>query len=280
MKTKAVSVRVPATSSNLGPGFDCLGVALKLHNTVRVAHAKEDAAEGMIAETARAFFQAAKIRSFPFAASVKGSVPPARGLGSSVTVRLGVAAGLNRLAGEPLPDSRLLALVVELEGHPDNAVPAFHGGFAACAGKRYLLAPVAPRLRFVGLVPDFELPTKKARAVLPKKVPLSDAVANVGRTALLTAAFAAQEYEALPGLFDDRLHQPYRAKLLPGWDAVREAALKAGALGFYLSGAGSTLMALTLKDSEKIAAAMLRAARKAGIGARTFVTQADNRGLV
>ena len=161
------TVRVPATSANLGPGFDTMGVALRLYNTVRVKRNLEAVPlSGMVAETAERFFALAKHKPFAAEVSISGAVPPARGLGSSVTVRLGVAAGLNRLAGEPLVPEALLGLVIDLEGHPDNAVPAFHGGFATCAPGRYLRVAVAPRLKFVGLVPDFELETKKARTRL------------------------------------------------------------------------------------------------------------------
>ena len=276
----SASARVPATSANLGPGFDTMGVALKVYNTVTLRRdAKAKPLPGMIGETAARFFAASGTKPFPVSGKIAGQVPPARGLGSSVTVRLGVAAALNRLAGAPLDDDALLGLVVELEGHPDNAVPAFHGGFAACAPGRYLRVAVKPRLKFVGLVPDFELETKKARAVLPKTVPLSDAIANLQYGALIAAAFAQQDYEKLAGLFEDRWHQPFRAPLIPCWHAVQAAAVKGGALGFYLSGAGSTLMAPTLGDADALARRLEAAARKAGVGAAAFVAVADNEGL-
>jgi len=277
---QSVQVRVPATTANLGPGFDTMGVALRLYNMVSL-HRDDAAPElvGMIAETAAQFFFRAGRPPFRFRAEVSGDVPPARGLGSSVTVRLGVAAGLNFLAGEPLAPDSLLGLVIELEGHPDNAVPAFHGGFATSAPWRYFRTEVGARLKFVGLIPDFELETKKARAVLPASIPIADAIANLQYASLISAAFAQHDYPKLAGLFEDRWHQPFRAPLIPCWEGVRQAALGAGALGFYLSGAGSTLMALTLKDADKIAAKMEEASKIAGVGARSFVTTADNRGM-
>ncbi|HEY8966077.1 MAG TPA: homoserine kinase [Candidatus Methylacidiphilales bacterium] len=275
-------VRVPATSANLGPGFDTMGVALKIYNTVTVRRTEDSVtASGMTAETTIAFFDRTGIEPFSFKADIAGQVPPARGLGSSVTVRLGLVAGLNALAGEPLDPEEVLALVVELEGHPDNAVPAFHGGFAASAPDRFFRIDVAPALKFVGLIPDFELQTKKARAVLPKAVPMADAIANLQYGSLIAAAFARKEYAQLEGLFRDRWHQPYRAKLIPCWEAVEAAALKAGALGFYLSGAGSTLMALVHGSNdlaETVAAKMEAAAKKAKVKASAFVTTADNEG--
>ena len=276
------AVRVPATSANLGPGFDTMGVALKIYNTVTVRKTEESVtASGMTAETTIAFFDRTGIEPFSFTAAISGQVPPARGLGSSVTVRLGLIAGLNALAGEPLDPEEVLALIVDLEGHPDNAVPAFHGGFATCAPERFFRAEVGPSLKFIGLVPEFELETKKARAVLPKQVPLADAIANLQYGALIAAAFVQKDYAKLDGLFQDRWHQPFRSKLIPCWDEVQSAALKAGALGFYLSGAGSTLMALvhgSESDAETVAARMEAAAKKAKVPAKAFVTTADNVG--
>jgi len=276
------SVRVPATSANLGPGFDTMGVALKIYNTVTVSRTEESVtASGMTAETTIAFFDRTGIEPFSFKAAIAGQVPPARGLGSSVTVRLGLVAGLNALAGEPLDPEEILALVIELEGHPDNAVPAFHGGFATCAADRFCRAEVGSSLKFVGLVPDFELETKKARAVLPKQVPLADAISNLQYGALIAAAFIQRDYAKLDGLFQDRWHQPFRAPLIPCWDAVEVAAAKAGTLGFYLSGAGSTLMALvdgSEAAADAVAAKMEAAAKKAKVPAKAFVTTADNTG--
>jgi len=282
LPTRAV-VRVPATTANLGPGFDTMGVALRLYNTVRLRRDAQAAPlSGMFAETAAHFFATARLAPFPVAIAVAGDVPQARGLGSSVTVRLGIVAGLNALAGEPLAPEAVLGLTVDLEGHPDNAVPAFHGGFATCAPGRFFRAEVGARLKFVGLIPDFELETKKARAVLPRQVPLADAIANLQYGALIAAAFAQGDYESLTGAFEDRWHQPFRAKLIPGWDAVRAAAGKAGALGFYLSGAGSTLMALALggDPAKAVARRMEAAAKTAGMGARAFIVSADNRGVI
>ncbi|SDU07399.1 homoserine kinase [Verrucomicrobium sp. GAS474] len=276
------TVRVPATSANLGPGFDTMGVALKIYNTVTVRRTEESVtASGMTAETTIAFFDQTGIDPFSFKADIAGQVPPARGLGSSVTVRLGLVAGLNALAGEPLDPEEVLALVVDLEGHPDNAVSAFHGGFATCTPDRFYRTEVGSSLKFVGLVPEFELETKKARAVLPKKVALADAIANLQYASLIAVAFAQKDYAKLDGLFQDRWHQPFRSPLIPCWEPVKAAAEKAGALGFYLSGAGSTLMALVHGSeaaAEAVAEKMEAAAKKAKVPANAFVTTADNAG--
>jgi homoserine kinase len=283
---------VPASTSNLGPGFDCLGLALQLYNTTTLTRTdKAKPPRGMIGETATAFFQRAtggKVAPFGFEARINGDIPIARGLGSSVTVRLGVLMGLAELVGESFPVTReqILALLIELEGHPDNSVPSFLGGFAVCAhasgdpadGFVYTRAAVKPELSFVTLVPDLRLSTEKARGLLPKKVPFHHAVENAQRTARIAAAFCTGDYASLRGMFVDHLHQPYRQALIPGFAAILAAAREAGALGSFLSGAGSCLMALTLDNVEAISAAMLAAAKKHDLPAHVIVLKADNEG--
>jgi homoserine kinase len=275
-------VEVPATTANLGPGFDSLGVALTLTNQITVSRTlKKVTPLPMVQECAEAFFSAAKVKSKQtgYTVEIEGEVPSSRGLGSSVTVRLGVATGLNVLHGLPLSEAQVLKLVVELERHPDNAVPAFYGGFAACSGDKFVRVEVGDALRFIAFIPDFELATKKARAVLPKQVPLAHAVGNLQNTALITAAFIQRHYAMLEGLFVDHLHQPYRAKLIPGWDEIEAAAKKEGCLGFYLSGAGSTLMALADAHPKRVAKAMAEAAAQKGITGVVRVLRANNSGL-
>jgi homoserine kinase len=293
MPSTRAAVRVPASTSNLGPGFDCLGLALQIYNTVTLTRSDvAKPAHGMIAETAAAFFQRAtggKVAPFGFEARIEGDIPISRGLGSSVTVRLGVLMALAELVADSFPVTReqLLTLLIELEGHPDNAVPSFLGGFAVCAhasadpddGFVYTRVPVKPELSFVTLVPDLKLSTETARGLLPKEVPFRHAVDNAQRTARIATAFALGDYAALRGMFVDHLHQPYRRVLIPGFDAILAAAQDAGALGSFLSGAGSCLMALTLEGEEAISAAMLEAAKKAGLPSpRVIVLKADNEG--
>ncbi|MEI9998832.1 MAG: homoserine kinase [Verrucomicrobiota bacterium] len=284
---------MPASTSNLGPGFDCLGLAVQLYNTVTVSRsgASARAPHGMIGETAAAFFQRAtggKIAPFGFEVRIEGDIPISRGLGSSVTVRLGVLLGLAELVADQFPITReqLLGLLIELEGHPDNAVPSFLGGFAVCAqagadpadGFVYTRVPVRPELTCVTLVPELKLSTETARGLLPKEVPFRHAVGNAQRTARIAAAFALGDYASLRGMFVDHLHQPYRRVLIPGFDAILAAASEAGALGAFLSGAGSSLMALTLDRADAISTAMLDAAKKHGLPARVLMLQADNDG--
>jgi homoserine kinase len=283
-----VTVRVPGSTSNLGPGFDCLGVALRIHNSVTVIHnASRYSHPRIVLEAADQFFKQAGRRAFPFSCSIMEQVPRCRGLGASATVRLGILLALNRLSGDPLDRLAVFRLCAELEGHPDNAAPASFGGFtvvgsAPCADRtpqRGLPAvqcfDVSPRLYFVLLVPELEIQTSKARRVLPKNISRSAAVENSANACVATAAFVSQHYEKLRGTFIDHLHQPFRSRLIPFLPRVIAAAENAGAIGAFLSGSGSTIAAVTLRRPEKIAAAMLRAARAS---ARTLITHADNRG--
>jgi len=278
---KSISVRVPATTANLGPGFDSLGIALSLYNNVTLLPSEQSPSDPFLNEAANLFFKTAGKKPFPFDCKITGDVPRSRGLGSSVTVRLGLLTALNIKCGKPLKASRILDLVVELEGHPDNAVPAALGGFCACGPSGYLRSKVSPDLHFIAAIPDTEMETKKARAVLPKEVPRLDAVLNVQNTALIVGAFFSRDYEKLEGAFGDRLHQPYRQKLLPGFAETLEAAVGQGALGAFLSGSGSTILAISLKKPKAIAKAMQEALLKAGHKqVATHLLRADNEGVV
>ena len=290
-----ITVRVPASTSNLGPGFDCLGVALRIYNDVRVARgaSRQYLHPRIVSDVADGFFKHSSRRAYPFSCSVTENIPRSRGLGSSATIRLGILLALNRLSGNPLDRFTIFRLCAGLEGHPDNAAPATFGGFTVTRSDgfpavmfRRLRKPsflganvqrfaVSPRLHFVLFIPDFEIRTSRARNVLPSKISHTAAVQNCANVCALTAAFVSQDYQKLRGVIADHLHQPFRAKLIPFLPRVMAAAEKAGALGAFLSGSGSTIAAVTLNSSKKIAAAMTRAAKTPG---RTIITHADNRG--
>lgn len=283
MRNKSITVRVPATTANIGPGFDTLGIALSLYNWTTVSLGEGAKPNEMMRRSANAFFRAAKRKPEPVSISIRGNVPISRGLGSSVTVRLGIVAGLNKLFGRPLSLERLLEVVTDLEGHPDNAAPALLGGFVA-SGRigsevRTLRAQVPAKLKFVAVIPSLEIETEKARKVLPKQVTLHDAVSNVNRVALIMGAFATGDYAKLRGVFEDTFHQPYRQKLLPPLFDVIRAGERAGALGGWLSGSGSTIMCITLRDSNKVAAAMSRELGRKKIQCESRVLTAANRGV-
>ncbi len=269
-------ISVPATSANLGPGYDCLGVALRLYNRVTVRRGGPPQAHVMGSDAAARFFAAAKVAPFAFHWDIEGEVPQSRGLGSSVTVRAGLIHGLNELTGSPLSKQALFEICAGLEGHPDNAAPAEFGGFTvAKANGAPLRCPVAPELHFVLLIPDFEIATPAARAVLPASIDHKQAAASCANASRITAAFALAQYELLRGCFTDFLHQPYREPLIPMLPHVIAAAEKAGALGGFLSGSGSTICCLSLTDPEHVAAAMLGAANRPS---KSIITSADNIG--
>jgi homoserine kinase len=271
-----VTVRVPASTSNLGPGFDCLGVALSLYNNITVSRGKRGAVSGMIRDAARKFFAAAQCKAFEFSCDIRGDIPIARGLGSSVTVRLGVIHALNKIAGTNLTRHELFTLCAELEGHSDNAAPASFGGFTLARGLEMQHFNVSPQLRFVLLIPNFEIATNAARRLLPSRISRTDAVRNVANASAIATAFATGDYEKLRGCFVDYLHQPFRKKLVPFLDQVIEAAQRAGALGAFLSGSGPAICAITLANPKEIAGAMLRASRLQN--AQTIITRVDNQG--
>ena len=272
-----VIVQVPASTSNLGPGFDCLGVALRLYNSVMVRRDGTAASPRIVEEAARLLFKKSRVRPFSFSCTITGDVPRARGLGGSVTVRLGLLHALNELCGRPLDRLSIFRLCAQLEGHPDNAAPASFGGFTVARNGTVERFDVSPRLHFVLLIPELEIATSRGRKVLPSKIRRVDAVESCGNACAITAAFASRDYEKLRGMFADRLHQPFRRKLIPILPRVIAAAEKAGALGAFLSGSGSTIAAVTLQSPEKIAHAMQRAARSTS--ARTLITAADNDGV-
>ncbi len=270
------TVRVPASTSNLGPGFDCLGVALGLHNHVTVSRGQQERLPAMVRAAGNAFFKNAGTRPFPFSCSIGGEIPPSRGLGSSASIRVGVVHGLNEIANRPLQRREIFEICATLEGHPDNAAPACYGGFNVVRGLDRQMFTVSAQLHFVLLIPDFEIATSEARRLLPARVDRLQAVENARNACAITAAFAAREYQSLRGAFTDHLHQPFRKRLIPFLDEVIAAAQSAGALGAFLSGSGSTICAVTLRSPEKIAAAMLAAAPSRG--SRTIIAAADNRG--
>lgn len=274
----SVTFSVPGTTANLGPGFDSFGLALDAANLVTVTLARETPPSPMIRETGRAFFNGSSLSPFPFSWKIGGNVPQSRGLGSSVTVRLGILLGLNQLSGTPISKEGLLRICTALEGHPDNAAPALLGGFTiARAHKVPIRYTVSSEVRFVLLIPDFEVLTPEARKVMPKSISVVEAGANASDAAVIAAAFATKRYDLLPGSFGDRLHQPYRMKLVPFLNEVVVAGERAGALGGWLSGSGSTICCIAAdgKTATKVARAMKAAAPDS---AETLICKADNTG--
>lgn len=289
-----VRVRVPATSANLGPGFDALGLALALHNEV-VAEAAaevmvsiEGEGRGRLDEgaknlVARAVALAHEVAGRPFHGArlhCINRIPLSRGLGSSAAAWVGGLLAANALMGGPLDREAVLTAAARAEGHPDNVAAALLGGLTvSCADGGRVTAvglPAPSEVEWVVLLPETESSTREARAVLPDTVSRSDAVFNVQRVSLLLAALATGRADLLDQAMQDRLHQPYRQRLFPWMEAIAAAGRRAGGLGCVLSGAGpSMLAAVRQQDGRAVAEAMERALRDAGIAGRAMVLPVD-----
>lgn len=269
------SIRVPATSANLGPGFDSLGLALSVYNRFKVRESDRTVVTGCepkYAGPSNMFLVALREACSRLGASVPeveldifAEIPLARGMGSSAAMSVGGAAAAILLrGGKRDPDRQgnfdqaqrrfILDTAAALEGHPDNAVPAAFGGFCVSSarpgGSIFSRCEVPAEWRFHALVPPFELSTADARAALPRLVPLGDAAFNAGGAALMALAFAHNDPSLIREACEDKLHQPYRKFLIPGYGKVTEACAGLGARGVWLSGAGPTVMALTSSHRE------------------------------
>lgn len=293
-----VTVRVPASTSNCGAGFDSLGLALNLYNRVTVSLAPgkapdaerrtDELALAMVGDVADAYFAAAGIVPSGFRYRIEGEVPPARGLGSSVTVIAGVLAGLDSLHGTQLSRHKLVEIATALEGHPDNASAGILGGFTVSRcdpGTGTYLDTIRIRvpldLAFVVASPEVETLTKESRGALPATLPYFDAVRSINSAAYLTAAFATGEYDKLRHAVSDFMHEPYRLPRIRGGRESIDAGIAAGALTGWLSGSGSSVLCLArLENAAAVAAAMCAAFERESIGCRARALLADNDGLV
>jgi len=290
-QTRGVTVKVPATTANMGPGFDCMGMALDIFNTISVRLSKElhisitgqgkdtlsKGPDNMVYRGFAAVFQARRKEIPTVTLRCTNRIPLRRGLGSSAAAVVGGMVAANVMCGKRLPLVEILRLAEAIEGHPDNVAPALLGGCQIVIRNEGRLisspVPLAPGLKCVLLIPDFEIPTDKARAALPKSIPMKDAIYNIGRAALLGTSLAMGTVDALRLATQDALHQPPRTSLFPSMGCIFQAALDAGAHGVFLSGSGSTILALAGKGEERVAEAMLSEARNLGISAITKVAR-------
>src|ERR671927_1005093 len=280
-----ICVRVPATSANLGPGYDAVGLALSLSMRISLDRSPHPLVEvrGTGAELIPCGPEHPAYRAARFVAELVGehdahfhlvqenSIPPARGLGGSAAALVGGAVAANDLLGRSMAAPDLLNLVCELDGHPDNAAPALLGGLVigTLTPEGISAVRLEPKdLKAVVAVPNFAISTTAARRALPESVPHKDASFNVGRAGLLLGALATGEYDLLRVAMQDRLHQPYRSHLIPGLEDVIEAALANGGVGACLSGSGPTVLAFAPEASApKIAPAMQAAFEGRGVQA-------------
>ncbi|WP_346680921.1 homoserine kinase [Enorma massiliensis] len=255
-----IKVTVPATSANLGIGYDTLGMAVSLYSHFTFDHADTLTITGCPEEFRNrdnmvyvAFEQALEqwgMEPFPISIDIQTEIPVARGLGSSSTCVVAGIMGAAALTRRTVTREELVAMATALEGHPDNVAPALLGA-AVCSftpeGElpRCLRYNVSERLRFITIIPPYEVHTSEARKVVPKEVPLSTAVWQMGRIAGLTRGLETGDTELIAAANDDRLQEPYRRKLIPDYDAIRATCLEGGAKTIWISGSGSTLMAVT-----------------------------------
>ena len=282
-----VYLRVPATSANCGPGFDVLGLAVNLYNEacyeITPQRGFQLEVEGEGAEYLKPFGRNLAFSSFfrlwnqvtggeriGLKIKMLNRIPMSRGLGSSSSAIVAGVHAANVLSGNTLSEDELLGIATELEGHPDNVAPALYGGFTISymdAGKAHSLRclPAKP-LKFIAVVPDRRLATSLARQAIPATVPHHDAVFNSSRSSLLVGALLTGRYEYLSHALEDKLHQPYRAHLIPGLYEAWEAAREAGAYNGIISGAGSTIMAYADPEADHVAIAEAMKAALNGVG--------------
>ena len=285
--TESVTVRVPATSANLGPGFDSLGLALTLTQDVTITLSHPTQANGglarLVIDAVKSAYRLARVEVPPeIAVTGTSPIPIGRGLGASAAARAAGIFGANALMHGALSEDQMLALGAGLEGHADNMAPALFGGLRIVVrmddGWRHIALPVAPGLKVVLFVPDFEMPTGESRKLMPASLSREDAVSNIGRAAMLVAALTSGQWDALDVATRDRLHQPARTKIFPAMPEIFEAARDAGALAAYLSGGGSTIAAFAVEGEERIGRAMMQRAIALGYPGRVLHAEPSNAG--
>lgn len=258
-----IKVRVPATTANLGPGFDTLGLALKLYNyfdfqeidrglEIIGVEEKYNNEDNLIYLSMLKTFEKIGYRKKGIRIRVESEIPVSRGLGSSASCIVGGIVGANEISNGKLTDHDILNLATEIEGHPDNISPAIFGGLAVSiidGGQvLYNRLDIEEKFKLLALVPDFTLSTEKSRSVLPKVIDYRDAVDNVGRVSILLSALANGRLDLLKYGFKDNLHQPYRGGLIENYLDIVSECERLGSIGSYISGAGPTIMCLIEKE--------------------------------
>ena len=300
-----IKIRVPATTANLGPGFDCLGLALKLYLNLEIEEIEEGLVIQYQGEGAEKFSAKKKEETLIWKSinlvlkkthkdtSKKGlkikvlnKIPFARGLGSSASAIIGGIVGAVRLYNIDLTNQEILKLALSLEGHMDNIVPALMGGLTLAykTGQeeiKWARIKTPLDLRIVVAIPEFTLDTKEMRKILPQKVALPYAVFNLSRSALLVNALQNSNWEVLAEAMEDKLHQPFRAPFIPGIEEMFSQIKRTGIAGSALSGSGPSVVSLTKKGQEEVIGKIMENAfLKAGLNCRILVLEADLEGTV
>ena len=256
-----IKVRVPATTANIGPGFDAFGMAFQLYNifsfeerdngklTIRGVERRYQGKSNLVYKAMLKVFNRVHYRPKGIYIYTDVNIPVSRGLGSSAACIVGGLVGANTLCGAPLTGKELFDMAVEMEGHPDNVAPAMFGGLVVSLGLKednhYIKKEVSQCFEFYGLIPDFTLSTMEARKALPKKVFHKDAVFNVSRATMTYLALTEGRPDILKVSVEDKLHQPYREGLIAHYGEVSKKARELGALNTCISGAGPTILAIT-----------------------------------
>lgn len=262
-----VVVRVPASTANLGPGFDTIGMALNLYHWIEMSWSDEPIIQcygehldgialdesNLIYKTAMNVFKMAGIAEKPLQLSMYSEIPLARGLGSSASAIIGGLVAANSLIGQPLKQDQLFQMASSIEEHPDNVGASLFGGIVVAywdgSQAAHIRLDVHPDLACLVVIPDFKLLTSKARDVLPKQVSMKEAIFNISHASLLTAALSTGNLSMIPHAMKDAIHQPYRCALIPGMEDIIAQATQHGALGVALSGAGPTMIAFVERTS-------------------------------
>ena len=293
--SRKATARIPASTTNLGPGFDVLGLALQLYSTVSLeitGSSTEVVVSGVDVEkipstpehiafqAVESIFQRSGVQQPDgLKLTIANGIPAIRGLGGSGTAILGGLLTANVLCGNMFSLSEILNFATAIEGHPDNVAASLYGGLVISVQEEEHIHTIQlvcdPALHVVLAIPEFTLSTQKARDILPKTVDFADAIYNISRSSLLVASIATGKLDMLPLAMKDKLHQPYRSTLIPGFNDVVEAATSAGALSIALSGAGPTIAAYCLNNMDQVGNRMQEVFNQHGIPCKIKVLSAD-----
>jgi len=294
-----IQLEVPATTANLGSGFDCIGAALGITNKI-IVETKPDGIEvdvigegageikrneeNLVIKAIKKVFDRAGTSLNGIKVTLINRIPIARGLGSSAACIVGGVVAANEILNKPFDNQQLLKIAVEMEGHPDNVVPAMLGGIVVSivddnGEVRFIKIPNKIPFKLVVVVPDFIVKTDNARKVLPETVNYRDAVFNVGRASMLAASLALGEFQHLGIAVEDRLHQPYRKQLIPCMDMIMETAKAYGAVACFLSGAGPSMVAIMREQPQILGNAIKQIYKKKGINCSLFYTHITSSGI-
>ena len=299
MNDYEVMVKVPASTANLGSGFDSIGMALQRYTIIKMKRAKEtqfhfvgeqqrglpNNKQNLIYQAADYLCKQAKVETPELEIEVESDIPLARGLGSSGSAIIGGMVAVNALLGKPFTKDEIFQFASELEGHPDNVGASLFGGIIVSAKNAenkysYVTIPPPGQLKVVVSIPDYELSTKEARGVLPDHYSKADTVHAISHAALLSAALLKGDFRAMQEALNDKVHQPYRKRLIPGFEEILENGKNHGAIGAAISGAGPTIIAFTSQDTEPLISYINQVMEKHGVHAQTIELPIDHNGVI